>query len=63
MITTCKWEGAKLVIDYHVEKGRLLRYTYTRVPAQAQMQVQVQLLEKSKGAPILRVYDSAPPGR
>jgi hypothetical protein len=59
LATTSKWDGGKLVIEYRIEKGRQLRYTYTRQAAR--LQVQVQLLERAKNAPIVRVYDAAPP--
>jgi hypothetical protein len=57
MVTTSAWESGKLVIDYHVEKDRRVRYRYARSAGQPQLQIEVQLLEKGKGAPIKRIYD------
>jgi hypothetical protein len=56
MGTTSRWEAGHLVIEYHVAKGQQLRYTYRREGAR--LQVRVQLLERAKGAPITRIYDS-----
>jgi hypothetical protein len=58
MVTTSAWESGKLVVDYHIEKDRRVRYAYARRAGQAQLQIDVQLLEKGKGAPIKRVYDA-----
>lgn len=61
MITTSTWESGKLVVDYHIEKDRRVRYTYARPAGQPQLQVDAQLLEKGKGTPIKRIYDHTLP--
>lgn len=63
MVTTSAWEPGKFVVDYHIEKDRLVRYSYARGAGQPQLQVDVQLLEKGKGAPIRRVYDAVARGQ
>jgi hypothetical protein len=63
MVTTSAWESGKLVVDYHIEKDRLVRYSYARQAGQPQLQVDVQLLEKGKGVPIRRVYDAVSRGQ
>jgi hypothetical protein len=60
MVTISGWQSGKLVVDYRVEKDRLVRYTYARSEGQPpHLRVDVQLLEKGKGAPIRRAYDAA----
>lgn len=61
MTTTSRWSGEGLIVEYDVEKGRQLRYTYTRVADRPQVRVEAQLLEKAKAAPIVRIYDAASP--
>jgi len=60
--TIAKWEGSQLVVSYHVEQGRELRYFYTCKLDPPQLAVQVQFVEKRGGGLITRVYHPTRPG-
>jgi hypothetical protein len=54
-----KREEGRLVVRYHVEEGRELRYTYSRVASPAQVVVVVQFIEHGVGDEVRRVYEPA----
>jgi hypothetical protein len=51
-------DGNRLVVEYSVEQGRELRYTYGR-DASGRLTVEVQFVERGNGDHVLRVYDPA----
>jgi hypothetical protein len=57
--TTARLEGGRLTIQYKVEQGRELRYTYSRIASPPQLVVEVQFLERGKGDVVKRVYEPA----
>jgi len=54
---TTKRDGDRLVVTYHVEQGRDVRYTYSRSAAPPQLIVEVQFLEHGEGDKARRVYE------
>jgi len=54
---TTKRDGDRLVVVYHVEQGRDVRYTYSRSAAPPQLIVEVQFLERGEGDKARRVYE------
>jgi hypothetical protein len=67
-VTTTR-DADRLVVTYHVEQGREVRYTYSRSGSSPQLVVDVQFLEHGAGDKARRVYEPgvetetvAPPG-
>jgi hypothetical protein len=56
---TAKREAGRLVVLYHVEEGRELRYTYSRAASPPQLVVDVQFIERGGGDTIRRIYEPA----
>jgi hypothetical protein len=56
---TAKREAGGLVVLYHVEQGRDLRYTYSRAASRPQLVVDVQFIERGGGDRVRRVYEPA----
>jgi hypothetical protein len=54
---TTKRDGDRLVIVYHVEQDRELRYTFSRSASPSQLIVDVQFLEHGAGDKARRVYE------
>ena len=52
-----KRAGDRLVIEYRVEPGREVRYTYARAPDSSQMIVDVEFLEHGTGDKARLVYE------
>lgn len=57
--TSARWEGLLLVVRYKVEKGREVRYTYSRKLDPPQLVVQVQFVDRGERDVITRVYEPA----
>lgn len=55
--TTAKRDGDQIVVMYHVEKDRDLRYTFSRSASPPQLIVDVQFLEKGAGDKARRIYE------
>ncbi len=53
-VTTAR-DGSRLIVTYHVETDRDVRFTYT--PGADRLTVDAQFLEKGKGDTITRVYE------
>ena len=54
---TAKWEDGRLVVVYAVERGRELRYAYSRTVTPPQLVVDVQFVERGRaGDPVRRIY-------
>ena len=53
-VTTAR-DGARLVITYHVEKERDVRYTYAA--SDGRLTVETQFLEQGKGDKVTRIYE------
>ena len=51
-------DGDRLVVSYHAEQDRDVRYTYTASVNPARLTVEVQLLEHGMGDKVTRVYDA-----
>lgn len=60
MVTTTR-DGDRLVILYHVEQDRDLRYTYSHVASPPQLVVDVQFLERGSGDTAKFVYEPGVP--
>ena len=56
---TSRRDGDTLVVTYHAQKGRDLRYTYSHTASPSRLVVDVQFLEKGAGDKATRVYDAA----
>ena len=56
LVTTTR-DADRLVVVYHVEQGRDVRYTYSRSAAPPQLIVEVQFLEHGEGDRARRVYE------
>jgi hypothetical protein len=54
---TTKRDGERLVVVYHVEQDRDLRYTYMHVASPSQFIVEVQFLEHGGGDTVRLVYE------
>jgi hypothetical protein len=54
---TTRRDGGRLIVEYHVERGRDLRYTYSRVTWPAQLVVDVQFVEQNGGDKVHLVYE------
>ena len=55
-----KRDAGRLVVVYAVERGRELRYTYSRAASPPQLVVDVQFVERGGGDHVRRVYGPAP---
>jgi hypothetical protein len=55
-----KWDGAELLVRYHVDKDQDLVYRYGRIPGSDRLRVRVQFSDHGRGAVITRVYDPVP---
>src|SRR5438552_17347698 len=58
LISTTKRDGDKLVVLYHVEQDREIRYTYSRAPNSPQLIVEVEFLDHGNSEKARRIYDS-----
>src|SRR5207244_3799247 len=56
---TAKRQAGRLVVLYHVEEGRELRYTYSRTEQPSRLTVDVEFLERGGYETVRRVYDAA----
>jgi hypothetical protein len=56
-VTTIR-DGAKLVVVYHVEQNRDVRYTYSASGTPARMTVDTEFLDHGEGDKVTRVYDA-----
>jgi len=57
-VTTVR-DGERLVVTYHVEQGRDIRYSYSSTGGEpARLTVQTQFLENGDGDKVTRVYDA-----
>ena len=56
-VTTAR-DGDKIVVVYHVEQNRELRYTFSHSESPSQLIVDIQFLEKGAGDKARRVYDA-----
>jgi hypothetical protein len=56
-VTTVR-DGARLVVSYHVEPDRDVRYTYTATAVPARLTVETAFLEHGSGDKVTRVYDA-----
>ena len=54
-------DGDKLIVVYHVERDRDIRYTYSRAGGAPQLVVEVEFLDRGKGDKAKRVYDAGVP--
>ena len=54
---TTRRDGDKLVVAYHVEHDRELRYTFSHSASPSQLVVDVQFVEKGAGDKVRRVYE------
>jgi hypothetical protein len=54
---TSKRDGDRLVVDYFVQQGREVRYTYSHPASPPQLIVEVQFIEKNAGDKARRVYE------
>jgi len=54
---TTRRDGDRLVVAYHVERDRELRYTFSRSASPSQLVVEVQFLEHGAGDKVRRVYE------
>jgi hypothetical protein len=50
-------DGDRLIVLYHVERDRDVRFTYSRAAGAPQLVVEVEFLERGKGDKAKRVYD------
>ena len=57
IVVTTKRDGDRLVVLYHVEQDRDLRYTFSRSANPSQLIVDVQFLERGAGDKARRVYE------
>lgn len=57
VLVTTRREGDRLVVDYAVEQGRGVRYTYSHSASPSQLIVDVQFLERGGGDKARRVYE------
>jgi hypothetical protein len=57
VLVTTKREGDRLVVDYAVEQGRDVRYTYSHSATPSSLIVEVQFLERGAGDKAKRVYE------
>jgi hypothetical protein len=58
-VTTAKWKGPDLVIEYEVIASQHVRYTYSRGPGEPRLHLAIQLNQKGEpdGDAVTRVYD------
>jgi hypothetical protein len=56
-VTTAR-DGARVIVTYHVEQDRDVRYTYSTSTNPARLVVETQFLDHGKGDKVTRVYDS-----
>ncbi|HXD75104.1 MAG TPA: hypothetical protein VN628_15250 [Vicinamibacterales bacterium] len=56
-VTTLR-DGTKLVVVYHVEQNRDVRFTYSASGAPARMTVDTEFLDHGNGDKVTRVYDA-----
>src|SRR5262245_37775655 len=57
LVVTTKRDGDKLVVLYHVEKDRDIRYTYSRADGSPQLVVEVEFVDRGNSEKARRVYD------
>jgi hypothetical protein len=58
MLTTTRRDADKLLVLYHVEQDRDVRYTYSKSASPSQLIVEVEFLENGAGDKARRVYDA-----
>jgi hypothetical protein len=56
---TTKRDAGRLMVVYHVQQERELRYSYSRTASPPQLVVEVQFVERSGGDRVRRVYETA----
>lgn len=61
VMTTSKWDGARLEVRYRVEQNRELRYTYSRTADPPRLSVQVRFIERGDRLTATFVYEPAKP--
>ena len=54
--TTARWEAGRLVIEYQVEEGRELRYTYSTTTNPTELVVDVHVVERGGHDSARRIY-------
>ena len=57
IVVTTKRDGDRLVVAYHLEHDRELRYTFSHSASPSQLIVEVQFVEKGAGDKVRRVYE------
>ena len=57
LIATTTRDGNTLVVLYHVEQDREIRYTYSRAPNSPQLVVEVEFLDHGNSEKARRIYD------
>ena len=55
-LTTAR-DAGRLVVTYHVEQGRQLRYSYSRIASPEQLLVDIEFVEPKGGEKVRLVYD------
>ena len=55
---TSRRDGDRLIVMYHVERDRDVRYTYSRAAGAPQLVVELEFLERGKGDKAKRMYDA-----
>jgi len=55
-VTTAR-DGTQLIVTYHVEQDRDVRYTYSPAASPARLVVETQFLDHGKGEKVTRVYE------
>jgi hypothetical protein len=54
---TARRDGDKLVVSYHIQQNRDVRFTYSRAANSPSLAVDVQFLEHGSGDKAVRIYD------
>jgi hypothetical protein len=54
--TRSKWEKGTFIVDYQIEKDRIVRYTYARTSETGPLEVTVSFLDHGHGSHFKRVY-------
>jgi len=54
---TARRDGDKLVVNYHIQQNRDVRFTYSRATGSPSLAVEVQFLEHGSGDKAMRVYN------
>ena len=60
-VTNATWDGARLVVVYKADAGRLLRYTYSATQNPAQLIVDTEFVERGAGDRVRRIYEPSRP--